>query len=116
MLPFCGVWPDRLRPAVIFDNSLADCSWYYSRSHVVGPSELDLVNAKLPVDGSHYLTPPNPLWLNWRSATGGDWKATLDVRDTFMSNPEIPPALDAIGFHTDGVARASRNDDLFCRG
>jgi hypothetical protein len=53
---------------VIFDNSLADGSWYYSRSHVVGPSELDLVDGKLPVDGSHCLTPPNALRLNWRSA------------------------------------------------
>jgi hypothetical protein len=26
---------------VVFDNSLADCSWYYNHSHVVAPSELD---------------------------------------------------------------------------
>ena len=37
---------------VVFDNSLADGSWHYSGSHVVGPSELDLVDGKLPVDGS----------------------------------------------------------------
>jgi hypothetical protein len=82
--PFCGVWPDRLRHRhVIFDNSLADGSWYYSRGHVVGPSELDVVDGKLPVDGSHYLTPPNALRLNWRSATGGDWSVTLDVRGRY---------------------------------
>lgn len=68
---------------VVFDNSLADGSWHYSRSHVVGPSELDLVDGKLPVDGSHYLTPPNALRLNWRSATGGDWNVTLDVRGRY---------------------------------
>ena len=70
---------------VVFDNSLVDGSWHYSRSHVVGPSELDLVDGKLPVDGSHYLTltPPNALRLNWRSATGGDWNVTLDVRGRY---------------------------------
>ena len=65
---------------VVFDNSLADGSWHYSRSDVVGPSELDRVDGKLPVDGNHYLTPPNALRLKWRSATGGDWDVTLDVR------------------------------------
>jgi hypothetical protein len=55
---------------VIFDNSLADGSWYYIPGHVVGPSELDL-DGKLPVDGRHYLTPPHALRLNWRSARAG---------------------------------------------
>ena len=70
---------------VVFDNSLADGSWHYGRSHVVGPSELDLVDGKLPVDGRHYLTltPPNALRLNCRSATGGDWNVTLDVRGRY---------------------------------
>ena len=65
---------------VIFDNSLADGSWYYSQSNVVGPSEFDRAGSKLPVDGNHYLTPPNALRLKWSSATGGDWNVTLDVR------------------------------------
>ena len=51
---------------VVFDNSLADGSWHYSGSHVAGPSELDPLDGKLPVDGNHYLTPPNALRLNWR--------------------------------------------------
>lgn len=40
--------------------------------------------------------------------TGLIWK-------TSMSNPEIQPALEAIGLHKDCVALASRKDDLFCR-
>jgi hypothetical protein len=40
--------------------------------------------------------------------TGLIWK-------TSMSNPEIQPASDAIGFHKDCVARLA-SDDLFCRG
>jgi len=65
---------------VVFDNSLADGPWYYSHARVVAPSELDQVDGKIPVDGNHYLTPPNALRLKWRSATGGDWSVTLDVR------------------------------------
>jgi hypothetical protein len=68
---------------VVFDNSLADGSWYYSHSRVVAPSELDQADGKLPVDGNHYLTPPNALRLKWRSATGGDWSVTLDVRGRY---------------------------------
>ncbi len=65
---------------VVFDNSLADGSWYHSHGRVVAPSELDQVGGKIPVDGNHYLTPPNALRLKWRSASGGDWSVTLDVR------------------------------------
>lgn len=81
--PFCGVCPDRLRPERGLRQQPRYGSWHYSRSDIVGPSELDLVDGKLPVDGSHYLTPPNALRLNWRSATGGDWNDTLDVRGRY---------------------------------
>jgi hypothetical protein len=81
--PFAALGPVDYDRHVIFDNSLADGSRYHSRSHVVGPSELDLVDGNLPVDGSHYLTPPNALRLNWRSATGGDCSVIPDVRGRY---------------------------------
>jgi exo beta-1,2-glucooligosaccharide sophorohydrolase (non-reducing end) len=68
---------------VVFDNSLADGSWYYNHSHVVAPSELDQADGKIPVDGDHFLTPPNALRVKWRSATGGDWSVSLDVRGRY---------------------------------
>lgn len=64
---------------VVFDNSLSDRSFYYSRTYQVAPSELDRLDAKLPVEDHHYFTPPNSLRLKWRSATGGDWSVTLNV-------------------------------------
>ncbi len=57
---------------VVFDNSLPDRSFYYSRTYLVAPSEFDQVGSKLPVDDAQYFTPPNSLRLKWRSATGGD--------------------------------------------
>ncbi len=68
---------------VVFDNSLPDRSWYYSHTYLIAPSELDQVDGRIPVEQGHYLTAPNALRLKWRSATGGDWSVTLDVRTRY---------------------------------
>jgi exo beta-1,2-glucooligosaccharide sophorohydrolase (non-reducing end) len=101
---------------VIFDNSLPDRSYYRSHGSFVSPSELELVDGKLPVEERHCVTPPNCLRLKWRSQRGGDWRLSLDLRKhwggldfsgagliwkLFMSNPEIGEALKKIGFVTD---------------
>jgi hypothetical protein len=64
---------------VIFDNSLPDRSHYRSQGSFTAPSELELLDGKLPVETQHYVTPPNSLRLKWRSQTGGEWRATLDL-------------------------------------
>ncbi len=64
---------------VVFDNSLADGGYYYSDSHVVAPSRLELFQGKFPVDTERFVSPPNGLRLKWRSAPGGDWRMTLKV-------------------------------------
>jgi hypothetical protein len=64
---------------VIFDNSLADGSYDSSKSYLVAPSTLDLSEKKFPVDSSRFVSPPNSLRLKWRSATGGDWRMTLEI-------------------------------------
>lgn len=64
---------------VLFSNSVAEKSFYYSQTSVVAPSELEQVNAKLPVDLTHYFTPPNALKLKWRSTSAGDWRVSLNL-------------------------------------
>lgn len=64
---------------VVFDNSLADGGYYYSDTHVVAPSRLELFKGKFPVDANRFVSPPNGLRLKWRSAPGGDWRMTLKV-------------------------------------
>ncbi len=64
---------------VVFDNSLADGGYYYSDTHVVAPSRLELFKGKFPVDANRFASPPNGLRLKWRSAPGGDWRMTLKV-------------------------------------
>jgi hypothetical protein len=65
---------------VAFDNSLTTPGYYYSEGDVVSPSELELIDGKLPVDASTCVTPPNCLRLKWRSGKGGDWRVTLNLK------------------------------------
>jgi exo beta-1,2-glucooligosaccharide sophorohydrolase (non-reducing end) len=65
---------------VAFDNSLTTPGYYYSDGDVVPPSELELVNGKLPVVASTCVTPPTCLRFRWRSGKGGDWRVTLNLR------------------------------------
>jgi len=64
---------------VIFDNSITNQFYYYSGGSVVAPSELELVNGKLPLENSIYRTPPNALRLTWRTVYGGEWEATINL-------------------------------------
>ena len=50
-----------------FDNSLSYRSFYYSEGLAVSPSELELINSKIPTDETHYVSPPNSLRLKWQS-------------------------------------------------
>jgi exo beta-1,2-glucooligosaccharide sophorohydrolase (non-reducing end) len=65
---------------VAFDNSATSDSYYHGRGSVVAPSELALVNGRIPVDDRTCVTPPNCLRLAWRSGTGGDWRVTLELK------------------------------------
>ena len=64
---------------VMFDNSLADGGYDSSLSYLVAPSTLETFNGKFPVEPGRFVSPPNALRLKWRSATGGDWRMTLEI-------------------------------------
>jgi exo beta-1,2-glucooligosaccharide sophorohydrolase (non-reducing end) len=66
---------------LIFDNSLTDRSYHYSRGAAVAPSSLDLAGDKLPVASGCWFSPPNSLRLSWCSRPGGDWRAEIHVED-----------------------------------
>ncbi len=68
---------------VVFDNSLPSGSLYASEANSIPPSSLDVVDGKVPVDGEHYVSPPNGLRLKWQSATGGDWFVGMKVHDNY---------------------------------
>jgi hypothetical protein len=64
---------------LIFDNSLTDGSYHYSRGAYVAPSKLDLIDGKIPVASEQCFNPPNSLRLTWCSRAGGDWRAEICV-------------------------------------
>ena len=68
---------------IAFDNSVAKGSYYYSRGSAVAPADLELSQGKLPLDETRCLTPPNCLRLQWRSAQGGDWRVTIDLKKQY---------------------------------
>ncbi len=63
----------------IFDNSLTQGGYFYSRTVANAPSQLEMIDNRLPVAVDHYHTPPNCLKLSWLSQTGGDWLVELWV-------------------------------------
>ena len=64
---------------VFFDNSLTPQLYFYSSGKASAPSNLQLINGKLPVDTKYSYTPPNALHLEWKSMDGGGWEARVDV-------------------------------------
>jgi exo beta-1,2-glucooligosaccharide sophorohydrolase (non-reducing end) len=79
-----------------FDNSLMPDSYYYSSGTPSAPSTLELVDKKLPVDTTAFVTPPNALRLAWSSQPGGGWDA--EIRVVNFRNREIHFAGDTLYF------------------
>jgi hypothetical protein len=71
-------WADQnYSQQVFFENSLSPKSYYYSAAGVSAPSTLRLVDGKLPVETSSFISAPNALRLEWRSAPQGGWAAEI---------------------------------------
>lgn len=68
---------------VVFANGPPGRLYFHSQGSVVQPSGLELVQSRLPVESSHFHSPPNGLRLCWTSVTGGDWRATLKAVDRY---------------------------------
>jgi hypothetical protein len=64
---------------LFFDHSLTPRRYFYSWGQVSPPSDLTLDRGRVPVDTVTFLTPPNALRLEWRSASEGYWEASLGL-------------------------------------
>ncbi|MFP5205285.1 MAG: glucoamylase family protein [Acidobacteriota bacterium] len=63
-----------------FDNSLSPGSYFYSRGQASAPSTLLLEDGKLPIETKEFISGPNALELQWRSAPNGGWVAEVDLK------------------------------------
>ncbi|MGA7316958.1 MAG: glucoamylase family protein [Silvibacterium sp.] len=62
---------------VFFENSLSPGSYFYSAGKISAPSMLTLVDGKLPVETSSFISGPNALVLQWTSMPRGGWDAEV---------------------------------------
>jgi exo beta-1,2-glucooligosaccharide sophorohydrolase (non-reducing end) len=74
---------------VVFDNSLTSDTYFYSEGMSNGPSFLEQIKSRLPVDTKTFLTPPNALRLQWQSQPGGGWEAEVRVVNFRNRFPEF---------------------------
>jgi hypothetical protein len=63
----------------IFTNSISPRSYFYSDGIVSAPSRLELIDKKLPVDTSTFISAPNSLKLAWESMQGGGWDVEITL-------------------------------------
>lgn len=103
VIPICAMGQAGYDHHVVFDNSLADGSYYYSRGYVVAPSQLELVDGKIPVDGKHFMTPPNALRLKWLSTSEGDWAVRLQVQQRYKEGGFIGKELSLWCYSEEGL-------------
>ena len=81
-------WADQnYSQQVFFDNSLSADNYFYSEGVVTAPSTLRLIDGKLPVEMSDFVSAPNALQLQWSSVANGGWSA--EVRLYQWRNREV---------------------------
>jgi exo beta-1,2-glucooligosaccharide sophorohydrolase (non-reducing end) len=64
---------------VIFDNSIARDTYYFSSAQSNGQSFVEEQKGRLPVDSDHFRTPPNAIRLQWQSAPNSGWNAQVSI-------------------------------------
>lgn len=75
---------------VFFENSLSPGSYFYSAGAVSAPSSLKLINGKLPVETSTFISGPNALELQWQSMPDGGWDAEVRLYNWRDRNVDFP--------------------------
>ncbi|MFZ1938799.1 MAG: glucoamylase family protein [Terracidiphilus sp.] len=75
---------------VFFENSLSPDSYFYSQGRASAPSELRLVDEKLPVETSKFVSGPNALELQWESKPEGGWSVEVRLYEWRNRRVEFP--------------------------
>ncbi len=64
---------------VFFENSLSPGNYFYSSGSISAPSTLRLVDKKLPIETSTFISGPNAVVLDWQSMPDGGWTAEMSL-------------------------------------
>jgi hypothetical protein len=79
ILPGPAIADQNFSQQVFFENSLSPGSYFYSLGKVSAPSSLTLVNGRIPIETSAFISGPNALDLEWQSMTDGGWDVEVDL-------------------------------------
>jgi hypothetical protein len=66
---------------VFFENSLSPENYFYSSGKATLPSTLELVDGRLPVETTTFISGPNALKLQWKSGGNGGWSAEIKLNE-----------------------------------
>ncbi len=80
----CALAQDDYLNHLVFSNSATPDNDFYTGARAVAPSTIEAPESRLPVERTTFITPPNALRLQWRSAAGGSWDA--EVRTVAIDN------------------------------
>ena len=75
---------------VFFDNSLSPDNYFYSSGRASVPSSLKLLDDKLPIETSSFISAPNALVLDWTSKQNGGWAAEVHLYEWRNRAIEFP--------------------------
>ena len=75
---------------VFFENSLSPNSYFYSDGKASAPSTLKLIDGKLPVETTAFISGPNALELQWQSMPDGGWDTELKLYEWRDRNVDFP--------------------------
>ena len=75
---------------VFFDNSLSPDSYFYSSGKASAPSALKLIDGKLPIDSSTFISAPNSLQVQWTSMAAGGWSAEIKLYEWRNRTRQFP--------------------------
>lgn len=100
---------------VFFENSLSPGNYFYSRGHASPPSTLHLIDERLPIETTSFISGPNALSLEWRSAPDGGWTAELNLYEWRNRTIEFPGANLWLWVNAPGGMRAEDLPSLALR-
>ena len=77
---------------VFFENSLSPQSYFYSSGKASFPSTLELIDDRLPIETSAFISAPNALRLHWKSEPQGGWAAEIHLYEWRNRTIDFPGA------------------------
>ncbi len=81
LLSVSAVFSQELHDKVIFENSLMDGDYYYSKTTYWNGSWIKNIQEKLPVSNQQFFTPGNSLELQYLSSEHGHWSASINYHE-----------------------------------